>query len=166
MHVDSIVGLRITAVPGKYAYVLVIVNSFTKFLLAYPLATIQAPQIFRCFANIFTLFGAPLEIISDNGTEFRNKVVSDFLKIWGVTQRFTTSYNPQSDGQTEASVKIIVEQLKTYLQYLDSIRSHAKYLKRSWASALPQLVYSYNITPQEKLGASPYKMLLEDYHLP
>lgn len=56
-------------------------------------------------------------------------------------------------------VKIIVQKLKIHLRHLVSIRAYAKYLKGSWAAMLPSLVYSYNITPQQKLGASPYKIL-------
>lgn len=147
VHIDSIVGLLITVAPGRFTYVLTIVDAFTKFLLPFPLASLQAPQIVRCFNRVFTIIGAPLVIIANNGSEFKNKTVAEFLRAWGIFQRFTTSHNPQFNGQTEAMVKIIVNQLKIHLRHLASARSDAKYFKGSWVSVLPQLIYSYNITP-------------------
>ena len=53
--------------------------------------------------NIFSRFGIPKALISDQGTHFCNKTVSALLKKYHVTQRVSTAYHPQSNGQAEVS---------------------------------------------------------------
>ncbi|XP_073525593.1 uncharacterized protein [Phyllobates terribilis] len=52
--------------------------------------------------HIFSCFGIPNAIISDQGTHFCNKTVSALLKRYHVTQRISTAYHPQSNGQAES----------------------------------------------------------------
>lgn len=53
--------------------------------------------------NIFSCFGILKAIISDQGTHFCNKMVSALLKKYHVTQRVSTAYHPQSNGQDKVS---------------------------------------------------------------
>ena len=39
--------------------------------------------------------GLPQVILSDNGTEFDNRINSEMFRILGVKRRFTTPYHPQ-----------------------------------------------------------------------
>lgn len=69
------------------------------------------------------------------------------------------SHYPQANGQAEAAVKITVQKLMSFLMHAALARPDKKYIKGIWASILPQIVYSYNITYQKKLGCSPYQMM-------
>ena len=39
------------------------------------------------------------------GPEFKSSATSDFLRLWGVKHRISSSYNPQSNGRAEVAVK-------------------------------------------------------------
>ncbi|XP_062096547.1 uncharacterized protein LOC133802284, partial [Humulus lupulus] len=62
--------------------------------------------------NIFSRFGSPRAIISDNGTHFCNKPFEHLMKQYGITHKVSTPYHPQTSGQVEVSnreVKHILE---------------------------------------------------------
>ncbi|KAE8694437.1 hypothetical protein F3Y22_tig00110783pilonHSYRG00231 [Hibiscus syriacus] len=62
--------------------------------------------------NIFTRFGVPRAIISDEGTHFDNKLIAKALQKYGVRHKIATAYHPQTNGHDEVSnreVKQILE---------------------------------------------------------
>ena len=62
--------------------------------------------------NIFSRFGTPRAILSDEGTHFANKVFDALMAKYGVRHKMALSYHPQSTGQAEISnreIKLILE---------------------------------------------------------
>ncbi|XP_060960928.1 uncharacterized protein LOC133031448 [Cannabis sativa] len=62
--------------------------------------------------NIFTRFGTPRAIVSDEGSHFCNKQFEALLSRYGVRHRTALPYHPQSNGQAEISnreIKMILE---------------------------------------------------------
>ena len=48
--------------------------------------------------NIFSRFGTPRAIISDEGTHFCNKIFATTLANYGIKHKIVTVYHPQSNG--------------------------------------------------------------------
>jgi len=63
--------------------------------------------------SLFTTFGVPLSLTSDEGLEFTATATSDFLSRWGVHHRKSSAYNPQSNGRAEVAVKKVKRLLKS-----------------------------------------------------
>ena len=62
--------------------------------------------------NILSRCGAPMTIISDEGSHFANKLFAKLLSRYGVRHAMVLSYHPQSNGQAEISnreIKNILE---------------------------------------------------------
>ena len=62
--------------------------------------------------NIFTCFGAPRAIISDEGTHFCDKMFSTLIEKYVVKHGKSLAYHPQSNGQAKISnceLKSIIE---------------------------------------------------------
>ena len=57
--------------------------------------------------NILSRFGAPITIISDEGSHFANKVFAKLMNIYGIRHVLGLAYHPQSNGQAEISNKEI-----------------------------------------------------------
>ncbi|MCO5611527.1 hypothetical protein L7F22_065780 [Adiantum nelumboides] len=55
--------------------------------------------IFDC---ICCRFGVPLELVSDQGKEFRNDLIEDLVKKLEIKHRYSTPYHPQCNGLVEA----------------------------------------------------------------
>ena len=53
--------------------------------------------------NIFTQFGTPRAIVSDEGTHFCNKLFNNLLARYGVRHKVASVYHPQTNGQAEVS---------------------------------------------------------------
>ncbi|KAL4312992.1 hypothetical protein GQ457_01G021160 [Hibiscus cannabinus] len=52
--------------------------------------------------HIFSRFGVPREIISDEGTHFDNKLIAKTTQRYGIRHKSATGYHPQTNGQAEA----------------------------------------------------------------
>ena len=55
--------------------------------------------------RIFVTFEAPVELSSDGGPEFSEKVTKDFLKRRGIHHRMSSAYHPVSNSRVELAVK-------------------------------------------------------------
>ncbi|KAL4335212.1 hypothetical protein GQ457_07G007680 [Hibiscus cannabinus] len=106
--------------------------------------------------NIFTRFGAPRAIISDEGTHFDNKLIVKTLQRYGVRHRITTAYHPQTNGQAEVSNK----EIKQILEVVNPRRTY-------WSLKLDEALWAYSNTFKTPLGMSPFKLVYgKACHLP
>ncbi|KAK8538753.1 hypothetical protein V6N12_034461 [Hibiscus sabdariffa] len=62
--------------------------------------------------NIFTRFGVHRALISDEGSQFDNKLTPKALQRYGVRHRITTAYHPQTNGQAKISNREIKQILE------------------------------------------------------
>lgn len=128
MHMDTLTDMPVSAITADKKNILIVVNSFTKFIHAMPMSNHRAKSVITALTPIFSVFGAPKEMFSDNGSEFDNQDVREFLSNWGTSQRFTSPHNPQANRQAEAAVRIISDKLLTNLQELANTRPDRRYL--------------------------------------
>ena len=59
---------------GGNQYICVMVDYFTKWAEAYPLKSKTADEVTSCILDFFYKFGAPKRLLTDQGSEFCNKV--------------------------------------------------------------------------------------------
>jgi transposase InsO family protein len=71
------------------------------------------------FSRWLRRHGLPLEIVSDNGTEFCNEIVETLLQLIRIKKTNTTLYHPKTSAQAAVCNKTIAAYLKT--QVLSSI---------------------------------------------
>ncbi|GJX55171.1 reverse transcriptase domain-containing protein [Tanacetum coccineum] len=83
-------------------YILVTVDYVSKWVEAKALPTNDARVVVKFLKQLFSIFGTPRAIISDQGTHFCNDQFSKVLAIYGVKHKLSTSYHPQTSGQVEA----------------------------------------------------------------
>ena len=101
--------------PASYnnLYILLAVDYVSKWVEAIPTRTNDAKVVAHFLrSNIFSRFGTPRALITDNGTHFCNKVRDKVLQKYGVRHRTSLAYHPQSNGQAEVSnreIKYILE---------------------------------------------------------
>jgi transposase InsO family protein len=55
------------------------------------------------------------EVRSDNGTEFKNTQVEEFLDEEGIKHEFLTSYTPQQNGIVERKNQTLIDMARTML---------------------------------------------------
>nr|GFA98838.1 reverse transcriptase domain-containing protein [Tanacetum cinerariifolium] len=84
-------------------YILVAVDYLSKWVEAKALPTNDARVVVKFLKSLFSRFGTPKAIISDRGTHFCNDQFSRVMEKYGVTDRLSTTYHPQTSGQVEVT---------------------------------------------------------------
>jgi len=95
---------------------IVVVDYFTKWIEAKPLATITAQQVQQfVWKDIICRYGIPHTIITDNGRQFIDKELAKFYIGLGIKHVTSSVEHPQTNGQVEAANKVILVELRKRL---------------------------------------------------
>ena len=96
--------------PSSYGhkYILLAVDYMSKMVEVIPTITCDA-KVVLCFirSNIFSRFGTPRAVISDEGSHLCNKLFALLLAKYRVKDRVSLAYHHQSNGQAKVSNKEI-----------------------------------------------------------
>ena len=88
------------------------------------------------------------KILTDNGTEFKNKLWTEVFNKLRIEQKFTPIYSPQCNGRIEGFHKFlkatIAKQLETHVE---------------WNNLVWKATAAYNFFPNESSGATPFFLM-------
>ncbi|XP_024156151.1 uncharacterized protein LOC112164147 [Rosa chinensis] len=100
----------------QHKFIIVATDFFTKWVEAEPLKEASGATIRQfIFRNIICRFGIPEVLVSDRGAAFIGGDVEQLVNNFGIQFLHCTPYYAQSNGQAEASNKIIITLLKKML---------------------------------------------------
>eukprot|EP00253_Pinus_taeda_P036172 PITA_36172 len=99
--------------------------------------------------DIFTHFGVPREIVTDQGSQFTFKMVKGLVEDYKIIHRKYTPYHPQENGQVESTNKVI-EEIVTKTVHLH---------RRNWAKRLPGALWAYRTTWRNTTRHTPYELV-------
>jgi hypothetical protein len=147
VSMDFIVGLPSSGTSSSDC-ILVVVDRLTKMAHFIPcLSTLDAPGFASLFRdNIFRLHGLPDSVISDRDSLFTSDFSRALASVLKIKQRMSTSFHPQTDGQTER-VNAILE------QYL---RAYCNYQQDNWVELLSFAEFAYNNSISATTKVSPF----------
>ncbi|KAH7558668.1 reverse transcriptase [Bipolaris maydis] len=148
---DFIVKLPRSLEPGSARFcdtILVIVDRLTKAAKFVPTEeTITAEECaYEVTKALVSEHGIPEEFITDRDKLFTSKYWNTFLAKLGVKKKLSTSFHPETDGQTERTNQ-------TLEQYL---RMYANKLQDNWVELLPTAQLAYNSTRSATTKHSPH----------
>ena len=87
-----------------YLYILLAVDYVSKWVEVILCHTNDNTTVVKFLKeNIFSRFGTPRAIISDQGSHFCNRSLEALLRKYGVVHKVATAYHPQTNGQAELS---------------------------------------------------------------
>ena len=131
-----------------YDAILVVVDRLSKMAHFIPTtASVTALATAKLFVDhIFKLHGLPKSLVSDRDTRFTSKFWQALFHSLGTSLKMSTSFHPQTDGQTERTNRTLIS----------GIRSYVNSLHTNWDSLLPTLEFSYNNTIQRSTTFSPF----------
>ena len=97
--------------------------------------------------KVFTKFGMPMSITSDQGLIFKANFWSNFCYYFRVCLGYSIAIHPQTDGQTERQNQILEQYLKSYVSYQQN----------DWIWWLPLAEFAYNNAIYATTGKSPFQ---------
>ena len=126
-------------------YLFTVMCQTTRYPAAYPLRNITTKSIMKALTQLFSVFGIPKVIQSDQGTNFTSGLFAKMLKKLGITHVKSTAYHPESQGAIER----FHQTLKSLLH------SYGTELSRDWEEVMPWLLLAAREVTQESTGVSP-----------
>ncbi|KFD51263.1 hypothetical protein M514_07863 [Trichuris suis] len=82
-------------------YLLVLQDYYSEWIEAQAMKDQKAGTVVSRLIEIFSRFGFPKVVHSDQGPNFGSTVIKDVLEAFGVKKTHTTSYHPQGNGLVE-----------------------------------------------------------------
>ena len=148
MAVDILGPLPVT--ERGIRYLLVAQDYFTKWPEVIPIPNQEACTVADALVeHVFSRFGIPLELHSDQGRNFEAALFQEMTKIMGMKKTRTTPLHPQSDG--------MVERLnRTLEQYLSIFVADNQ---KDWDTKVALFLLAYRSAVHEATKVTPSKML-------
>ena len=147
VHVDLYGPLKDTESGKKY--VLVMTDAFSKYAEVVAVQNKEASTVSLAIFNRWICrFGCPLEIVSDGGREFVNKLSAELYKLLNIKHSTTTAYHPQCNAQVERFNQTVAKYLASFT---DSTTL-------DWELYLAPLAFSYNTSLHRTTKSTPYAL--------
>jgi transposase InsO family protein len=148
ISIDFVEGL-----PHSHGYncILVVVDLFSKYshfvAMKHPFTALSVAKIFM--TNIYQLHGLPTAIVSDRDRIFTSQLWRELFRLPGVALRMSSTYHPQTDGQTEQ----VNQCMETFL------RCFANAIPSKWFEWIHLAEFWYNTSWHSSLQQSPFQAL-------
>jgi hypothetical protein len=155
LHMDLFGSIAYISIGGN-KYGLVIVDDYTRFTWVFFLHDKSETQgvlkrFLRRAQNEFNL--RIKRIRSDNGSEFKNTQVDDYLDEEGIKHEFSAPYAPQQNGVAERKNRTLIKMARTMLD-------EYKTSDRFWAEAVNTACHAINRLYLHRLQKkTPYELL-------
>ena len=131
-------------------YLITVMDMFSGWPELYPVPDRSANTVANVLLNDFIpSHSCPLEILSDNGTEFCNQIVDSICERMKILRVKTSVYHPRSNGR--------IERLHRVWNMMAS--KHVDNDPRSWDKLVPSVLFAIRTSVNESSKYSPFYLL-------
>ena len=133
---------------GGCMHILTAVCMGSRWPEAIPLKAITARAVATGMVEIFARTGIPLQLLSDQGSQFLSSLVGHLCKDLGIDQVRTAPYHPETNG--------VVERMHGTLK---PMLRKASQLGLDWVTQLPFALFALRSAPNRDSSFSPYQLV-------
>ena len=131
-------------------YVLTVIDMLTAFTIAVPIKNNNAETICEAYRDdVYCIFGGSSRMLTDNGSEFKNKEMHKVCDTLGLKHIFSPVYTPQSNGHLEGWHRF----------FKACIAKHIRGGGVEWDELVPLVVSTYNFFPCQSSKESPFVLM-------
>ena len=135
---------------SKGMSMLTVIDMLTGFTMAVPIKNKNAETICDAYRDhIYCMFGGSSRILTDNGSEFKNKEMRQVCETLGVKHIFSPVYTPESNGHLEGWHRF----------FKVCIAKHIRSGGVKWNELVPLAVSAYNFFPCQSSKESPFILM-------
>ncbi|GKD04675.1 putative reverse transcriptase domain-containing protein [Tanacetum coccineum] len=129
----------------------IIVNRLTKSAIFVPMReTNPMEKLSRMYLKeVVMRHGMPISIIYDRDPRFASNFWRSLQKALGTSLDMSTAYHPQTDGQSERTIRTLEDMLRACV--ID--------FGKGWVNHLPLVEFSYNNSYHASIKAAPFEAL-------
>ena len=131
-------------------YVLTVIDMLTGFTIAVPIKNKNAETICEAYRDkVYCVFGRSSRMLTDNGSEFKNKEMHEVCDTLGLKHIFSPVYTPQSNGCLEGWHRF----------FKACIAKHIRGGGVEWDELVPLAVSAYNFFLCQSSKESPFMLM-------
>ena len=134
---------------NRNTHCFLIVESFSRFLMVYPVTNTGAQATIAAVEKWILHFGIPQSIIHDRGTAFLNTDFVNWTKELGITLRPRTAHSSRTNGKVETQNQHIARYWRSFLNDAGT----------NWAPLAPKFAFAHNTSVNYTTGKTPYEIV-------
>lgn len=142
---DLIDMQKMSTLNSDYKYILVVIDTFSKYAWAVPLKRKNKDCVFNAFKNIFGTGRVPKNLQTDLGTEFYN------VKLKSLTNKFNINHYSTYSTKKASIAERFIRTIKSKLYKEFSLKGNYRWIN----GTLEKLMENYNNTKHRTIGIEP-----------
>ncbi|XP_022809728.1 uncharacterized protein K02A2.6-like [Stylophora pistillata] len=123
---------------------LVVIGYYSRFFEVVTMHSTTSRKLMEALTPIFTQYGYPFSLKSDNAPQFVSEEFENFLATHGIQRRKSPPLWPQANGEVDCQNRTLLKSLKV-----------AEVEGKKWKDELDKFLLAYRTTPHSSTGATP-----------
>ena len=131
-------------------FCLTVIDMLTGYTMAVAIPNKSAETIVKTYMDhVYSIFTGSSQMLTDNGTEFKNDVFDEVCDKLGIKRVYSSVYTPQSNGKLEGF----------HLFFKACILKHICGNQLEWDEIVPLATAAYNFFPCQSSRESPFVLM-------
>ena len=140
---------EVVAAPHNERFLVVVHDRHSKWPEIATTGTVTTTSVINILEKIFTRWGLPESVTTDNGPQFVSDQFEAFLAGYDIRHNLTSRYNPQANGGVERLNRVLKESLKASLAE-----------GKKFDEAIQIFLRTYRSTPHAITGVTPAELMI------
>jgi transposase InsO family protein len=136
---------------NQYKYIIHAIDHYSSYRYAEAVVNKSADEVFLFVRRLFSIIGLPVILHTDNGTEFRNSKLEDYLLKKRVAFRHGKPYTPTTQGKIERANQTLKRTMTKLIKASNN--------ECTWHDVLYEAVHSINTNISQSHKDIPYKIV-------
>lgn len=148
--IDTIGPFATSGNGNKYAVTMMC--DLTKYLVTVPVPDKGATEVAKAIFEKFVLIYGPMkQILTDRGTEYKNKLMQEICNFMKINHATSTAYRHQTVGTVERNHRVLNEYIRAYFDGISD----------EWEKQIEFFSFCYNISKNTNFNFkySPYELV-------
>jgi hypothetical protein len=147
--IDTIGPLPVDALGNKY--IITIIDCFSRIVELVPAQDTTAITAANAILQWICRYGIPSQIVSDNGTQYSNELVTKLCQLFEIDQSLIQAYSHEENAIVERANKEVGRHLRAIV--------HDRKILDDWSPMLPLVQRIMNSQIHESIGVSPLQLM-------